>query len=159
MVFLCCDNRTVASSFIAADQDQCNDALEPIFGKRHGCDTETTFCFPSMSNGSTIIPGSYTCLCNFGYYVPNQTLQGFEGRKIESGIGNFTCTRCPGGCSNCDENGQCNFGDGQDSTLSMETLLRASIGAILGASMLCCFVLAAIVFRQRKCKVNFLNKI
>lgn len=106
-----------------------------------------------MSNGSTIIPGSYTCLCNFGYYVPNQTLQGFEGRKIETGIGNFTCTRCPGGCSNCDENGQCNLGDGQDSTFSMETLLRASIGAILGASMLCCLVLGVIVFRQRKCKV------
>lgn len=27
--------RTVASSFIAADQDACIDALEPIFGKRH----------------------------------------------------------------------------------------------------------------------------
>lgn len=31
--FLLC--RTVASSFIAADQDACIDALEPIFGKRH----------------------------------------------------------------------------------------------------------------------------
>lgn len=30
--FIC---RTVASAFIAADDDPCNDALEPIFGKKH----------------------------------------------------------------------------------------------------------------------------
>lgn len=34
----------------------------------------------------------------------------------------------------------------------MEILLKASIGAVLGACILCCVVLAAIVFRQRKCK-------
>ena len=39
-------------------------------------------------------------------------------------------------------------------TVSMENLLKASIGAILGACMLCCLVLAAIVMRQRKCKVR-----
>lgn len=34
----------------------------------------------------------------------------------------------------------------------MEILLKASIGAVLGACILCCMVLAALVFRQRKCK-------
>lgn len=39
----------------------------------------------------------------------------------------------------------------------METLMKATIGAILGACMLCCLVLALIVFRQRKCKVSSLQ--
>lgn len=34
----------------------------------------------------------------------------------------------------------------------MELLLKASIGAVLGACILCCMILALIVFRQRKCK-------
>lgn len=34
----------------------------------------------------------------------------------------------------------------------MELMLKASIGAVLGACILCCVVLAIIVFRQRKCK-------
>lgn len=33
MFFVVC--RTVATAFKAADDDQCNDALEPVFGKRH----------------------------------------------------------------------------------------------------------------------------
>lgn len=143
--------RTVASSFIAADEDQCNDFLEPIFGKKHSCDPETTFCFQSISNGSSSTRGAYTCICNFGYYVPNQTLQGFEGHVIEAGNGNFSCLRCPGGCPSCDKDGVCNIEETYEAG-SMEILLKASIGAVLGACILCCMVLAAIVFRQRKCK-------
>ncbi|KAG4074877.1 hypothetical protein HA402_009302 [Bradysia odoriphaga] len=143
--------KTVASSFIAADEDQCNDFLEPIFGKRHSCDLVTTFCFQSISNGSANTRGAYTCICNFGYYVPNQTLQGFEGHAIEAGNGNFSCLRCPGGCPSCDKNGVCNTEETYE-TGSMELLLKASIGAVLGACILCCMVLAVIVFRQRKCK-------
>ncbi|XP_037926728.1 probable G-protein coupled receptor 158 isoform X3 [Hermetia illucens] len=144
--------KIVASSFIAADVDQCNDALEEIFGRKHSCDRETTFCLLTESE-ATSPRGSYTCICKEAYYVPNQTLQGFLGEKVESADDseNFTCIPCPGGCSNCDQNGECLFGDEQD-IVSMETLLRASIGSILGACMLCCLVLAAIVFRQRKCK-------
>lgn len=135
---------------------------------------ETTFCFKSMSNGTINDNNSnsnsnnknnknaiaqpakaaYTCLCNFGYYVPNQTLQGFEGHVIESGDGNgnYSCIRCPGACSHCDENGACSIGEAQE-FVSLETLVRFGIGVVLGACMLCCLVLAAIVFRQRKCKV------
>lgn len=95
--------------------------------------------------------GAYTCICNFGYYVPNQTLQGFESQVIEAGNGNFSCLRCPGGCPSCDKSGVCNTEETYE-TGTMETLLKASIGAVLGACILCCMVLAAIVFRQRKCK-------
>ncbi|XP_055295866.1 probable G-protein coupled receptor 158 isoform X2 [Sitodiplosis mosellana] len=163
--------KTVASTFIAADDDPCNDALEPIFGKKHSCDTETTFCFKSLSNdttsggvgggvnavgGNTILNAfkqrsSYTCLCNFGYYVPNQTLQGFEGQDVESNAGNYTCIRCPGGCAHCNEKGECSDGEPQEYYLT-ETLLRFSIGVILGSCMFSCLILAIIVFRQRKCK-------
>ncbi|XP_031618728.1 probable G-protein coupled receptor 158 isoform X2 [Contarinia nasturtii] len=164
--------KTVASSFIAADDDPCNDALsEPIFGKKHSCDTETTFCFKSMLNdthggsGSSGVSGgsvgnkqrtSYTCLCNFGYYVPNQTLQGFDAQDMEmnggnSGAGNYSCIPCPGGCEHCNEKGECSDGEPHDYFLT-ETLLRFSIGVILGSCMFSCLILAIIVFRQRKCK-------
>ncbi|XP_055709770.1 probable G-protein coupled receptor 158 isoform X3 [Phlebotomus papatasi] len=143
--------KVVASSFIAADLDQCNDALEAIFGQKHGCDRETTFCLQGDVDVNSPRKGGYTCVCKQGFFVPNQTLQGFEGEKVESGSGNFSCIPCPGGCTECSNTGECLFGDEQDA-LSTETLFKSSIGAILGACMLCCFVLAVIVFRQRKCK-------
>lgn len=137
---------------------------------------ETTFCFKSMSNGTinnnnnnnfnsnnndnnnnnnnaNQPSAAYTCLCNFGFYIPNQTLQGFEGYQVESGGGNYTCIRCPGACSHCDENGECSIGEAPE-FISLETSLRCFIGVVLGACMLCCLALAAIVFRQRKCKVR-----
>lgn len=176
-VFMYC--RTVASAFIAADEDQCNEALAPIFGKKHSCDMETTFCLRSEPNrtidtdnnnlNSNLNSNSndnnnnkvkqptvaaYKCLCNFGYYVPNQTLQGFEGHEVESGSGgNYTCIRCPDPCTYCDENGECNDDDSHDN-VTLETFLRCCIGVVLGACILCCLILAALVFRQRKCKVR-----
>lgn len=96
---------------------------------------------------------SYTCLCNFGYYVPNQTLQGFEGQDVESNAGNYTCIRCPGGCAHCNEKGECSDGEPQEYFLT-ETLLRFSIAVILGSCIFSCLILAIIVFRQRKCKVK-----
>lgn len=117
----------------------------------YSCDTETTICLPSTN--STNPRAAYTCLCNLGYYVPNQTYQGFEGHIVETGNGNYSCIRCPNGCA-CDENGLCSTGELQELVLMEETLLHFSIGAVLGACMLCCMVLAAIVFRQRKCKVS-----
>lgn len=35
LLFFFDDFRTVASAFIAADDDPCNEALEAIFGKKH----------------------------------------------------------------------------------------------------------------------------
>lgn len=125
----------------------------------HSCDTETTFCLQSKPNDTATvgrhlhIHTSYTCLCNIGYYVPNQTLQGFEGIDIESQAGNYSCQRCPGGCMHCDSKGECSDGDTQEYFLT-ETLLRFSIGVILGSCMFSCLILAIIVFRQRKCKVQ-----
>lgn len=118
------------------------------------CDTETMICLPASN--SSVQRSAYTCLCNLGYYVPNQTYQGFEGHLIESGSGNYTCIRCPNGCA-CDENGKCSMGDLQELVLIEETLLHFSIGAVLGACMLCVLVLFAIVFRQRKSKVDVMN--
>lgn len=118
----------------------------------YSCDRETTFCFLTEFNASSP-RGSYTCLCKESYYVPNQDLQGFPSDKIEnSEYENFSCIPCPGGCSHCDQTGNCLFEEQE--LVSMETLLRASIATVLGACMLCCLVLSIIVFRQRKCKVN-----
>lgn len=146
--------KVVATSFIAADTDPCIDALDVIFGKKHNCDRETTFCFGDGEQTISSI-GSYTCVCRFGYFIPNQTNQYFSGETVESGNGNFSCQPCPGVCPII-------FEDNSESVfLSMEKLFKASIGAILGACILCCLVLAAIVFRQRKSKVinfNIKNK-
>lgn len=167
----------MASTFIAADDDQCNDYLEPVFGKRHrytifpkikihictlnllninfshlSCDMETTFCLQSIPNGSLTSRGAYTCVCNFGYYIPNRKLQGFDGQDVEKGNGNYTCIPCPNTCTTCDENGDCFLGETEDSW-SVEMLMLVSIGAVLAACILCCVILAAIVFRQRKCRV------
>lgn len=114
---------------------------------------ETTFCLQSIPNGSLSSRGSYTCVCKFGYYVPKRKLQGFDGEEVEKGNGNYTCIPCPNACHECDENGVCFYGETEDSW-SVEMLMLVSIGAVLAACILCCVVLAAIVFRQRKCRVS-----
>lgn len=125
--------------------------LIALFIYLFSCDTETTICLPASNSSNQ--RSAYTCLCNLGYYIPNQTYQGFEGHIVETGNGNYSCIRCPTGCA-CDENGLCSTGELQEMVLMEETLLHFSIGAVLGACMLCCLVLAAIVFRQRKTKVS-----
>ncbi|XP_035796202.1 probable G-protein coupled receptor 158 isoform X1 [Anopheles albimanus] len=139
--------KIVASAFIAADVDQCNDALEAIFGRRHVCDRESTFCLLSELDASKP-RGKYTCVCRPDYYIPNESIQGFSSDKNDGNITNFSCIPCPSACE-CDSAGSCNS---PDEDFSTETLMKATIGAILGACMLCCLVLALIVFRQRKCK-------
>lgn len=96
----------------------------------------------------------YTCVCKEGFYVPNETLQGFASDKIESEAGNFSCQLCPGGCIMCDKEGSCIYGNEEPEDLLTESVLRVSIGAVLGACVGCCFMLSCIVFRQRKCKVS-----
>lgn len=97
----------------------------------------------------------YTCVCKEGFYVPNKTLQGFSSDKIDNETGNFSCLACPSGCIVCDKDGSCIYGHEEPEEILSESVLRASIGAILGACVGCCFVLSFIVFRQRKCKVSF----
>lgn len=46
------------------------------------------------------------------------------------------------------------FGHEEPEDFLTESVLRASIGAILGACVGCCIVLSILVFRQRKCKVS-----
>lgn len=116
------------------------------------CDIDTTFCLQSIPNGSLTSRGTYTCLCNFGYYIPNQTLQGFDSTRVESGVGNFTCIPCPGSCRSCDQNGDCLFGD-ETETVSLERLLHVTVGAVLSVCLFVCLVLSVIVYRQRKCRV------
>ncbi|XP_053695446.1 probable G-protein coupled receptor 158 [Sabethes cyaneus] len=142
--------KIVASAFIAADVDQCNDALEAIFGRRHSCDRESTFCLMSdtADGSSSGGRGKYTCVCRDGYYIPNESFQGFTSDKNDANVTNFSCIPCPSACE-CNSAGSCNR---PDEDFSTETLMKATIGAILGACMLCCLVLALIVFRQRKCK-------
>ncbi|XP_055850182.1 probable G-protein coupled receptor 158 isoform X4 [Episyrphus balteatus] len=143
--------KIVAAAFIAADVDLCNDALEEIFGRRHGCDRNTTFCLLTETKPSTTRDG-YTCICKDSYYLPNSTLQGFTADKVEnSDYDNFSCIPCPGGCTACDQKGVCLFGEPQE-TISMENLLRITVGSMLGSCILCCLVLAVAVFQHRKCK-------
>lgn len=85
--------------------------------------------------------------------MPNETTQGFSSDKIEKDAGNFSCVPCPGGCSMCDKDGVCIFGHDEPEDILTEAVVRASMGAVLGVCVCCCFVLALIVFRQRKCKV------
>lgn len=85
-----------------------------------------------------------------GYYLPNELFQGFSSDNVERSE-NLSCIRCPGNCL-CDKNGKCLIDEQIED--SMESLLRVTIGAILSVCILCCFVLAFIVFRQRKCKVS-----
>jgi len=128
------------------------------------CDRETTFCLmtepePAEASSqsqltSAVSRAKYTCVCKEGFYVPNETLQGFTSEKVESESGNFTCLPCPGGCLMCDKDGSCMFGHDEPEDFLTESVLRASIGAILGACVGCCFGLSFIVFRQRKCKVS-----
>uniref|UniRef100_A0A182U3P2 GPR158/179 extracellular domain-containing protein n=1 Tax=Anopheles melas TaxID=34690 RepID=A0A182U3P2_9DIPT len=81
--------KIVASAFIAADVDQCNDALESIFGRRHVCDRESTFCLLSELDASKP-RGKYTCVCRPGYYIPNESIQGFSSEKDDGNITNFS---------------------------------------------------------------------
>lgn len=94
--------------------------------------------------------GKYTCVCKEGYFIPNQTIQGFASDIVEKENANYTCLRCPNSCF-CDANGVCLFGETEDG-FSSEAFLKVVIGSILGACVLCCLVLAILVFRQRKCK-------
>lgn len=97
----------------------------------------------------------YTCVCREGFYIPNETLQGFPSDKVEGEVGNYSCVLCPGECSMCDKVGSCIYGHEEPEEFLTESLLRASIGAVLGACVGCCLILAFIVFRTRKCKVSW----
>lgn len=105
----------------------------------------------------TVSRAKYTCVCKEGFYVPNETLQGFSSDKIENESGNFSCLPCPNGCVMCDKDGSCIYGNEEPNDLLTESVLRASIGVILGACVGCCFLLSIVVFRQRKCKVSLNN--
>ncbi|KAH8413524.1 hypothetical protein KR009_011969 [Drosophila setifemur] len=144
--------KIVAAAFIAADEDVCNDGLEEVFGRRHGCDRNTTFCLLT-ENKPAATRDVYTCLCRESYYLPNSTLQGFRGDLVElsEGYDNYSCIPCPGGCTNCDSNGVCLTFE-EEEVLNMDACLRLLVAIVLGACILCCVVLSVIVFRQRKCK-------
>lgn len=114
----------------------------------------------ALSSSSTISSANhakYTCVCKQGFYIPNETVQGFPSDKVESDGANFSCVPCPSGCL-CDKDGSCMFGDEPEDFIT-ESFLRATIGAILGACIGCCLILILIVFRQRKCKVSIKRKI
>lgn len=72
--------------------------------------------------------------------------------EMSEGYDNYSCIPCPAGCSSCDSTGECLYGELQEA-VSLESLLKVSVGSVLGACILCCLVLSVIVFQQRKCKV------
>lgn len=143
----------------------CNHFIssEYIILFRFSCDRETTFCLmaePEPADSASHLISSlasrakYICVCKEGFYVPNQTVQGFQSDTVEKEPGNFSCTMCPVGCPSCDSEGLCVFGSKEPEDILTESVLRATIGAILGACVCCCVGIAIIVFRQRKCKVG-----
>lgn len=153
---------------------KCNNLINLITHEIHSlfsscrhssCDRETTFCLmtepepaesapQSQLTSSALSRAKYTCVCREGFYVPNETLQGFSSEKVEADAGNFSCLPCPGGCLMCDKDGSCIYGHEEPEDFLTESVLRASIGAVLGACVGGCFLLSLIVFRQRKCKVS-----
>lgn len=112
---------------------------------------ETAVQSQSTATASRI---KYTCVCREGFYIPNETLQGFSSDKVEGEAGNFSCQPCPGGCIMCGKDGFCIYGHEEPEDFLTESLLKASIGAILGACVGCNLILAFLVFQQRKCKVR-----
>ncbi|KAH8403152.1 hypothetical protein KR222_006136 [Zaprionus bogoriensis] len=144
--------KIVAAAFVAADEDVCNDGLEEVFGRRHGCDRNTTFCLVT-ENKPAATRDVYTCLCRESFYLPNSTLQGFRGDLVElsEGYDNYSCVPCPRGCSNCDLHGDC-LTFQEEEALNIDACLRLLVAIVLAACILCCVVLSVIVFRQRKCK-------
>uniref|UniRef100_A0A6P4FQD6 Probable G-protein coupled receptor 179 n=1 Tax=Drosophila rhopaloa TaxID=1041015 RepID=A0A6P4FQD6_DRORH len=114
--------------------------------------SEYTFCLLT-ENKPAATRDVYTCLCRESYYLPNSTLQGFRGDRVElsEGYDNYSCIPCPGGCSNCDNNGVC-LTFQEEEVLNVDACLRLLVAIVLGACILCCVVLGVIVFRQRKCK-------
>ena len=81
--------------------------------------------------------------------------------EMSEGFDNYSCIPCPAGCSSCDSTGECLYGELQEA-VSLESLLKVSVGSVLGACILCCLVLSVIIFQQRKCKVctknSFFNR-
>ncbi|XP_034475109.1 probable G-protein coupled receptor 158 [Drosophila innubila] len=144
--------KIVAAAFVAADEDVCNDGLEEVFGRRHGCDRNTTFCLVTESKPMAT-RDVYTCLCRESFYLPNSTLQGFRGdlAELSEGFDNFSCVPCPGACTNCDLHGVCLTFQEEDA-LNIDACLRLLVAIVLAACILCCVVLSVIVFRQRKCR-------
>jgi hypothetical protein len=128
----------------------------------NSCDRETTFCLvtgpepalPDTTVSLAVPLPKYTCLCRAGFYVPNETLQGFASEKLDSDVANFSCLPCPGGCLTCDKDGSCSYDREEEDDFLTESVLRASIGAILGCSIFCCVLLSITVFRRRKSKVS-----
>lgn len=105
----------------------------------------------------TIPSAKYTCVCRDGYYIPNEIYQGMSSDAVEAELANFSCSPCPNACLNCNSDGSCNFGHEEPEDFLTESLLRAIIGATLGACVVCCLALSYVVFHQRKCKVSVDN--
>lgn len=73
-------------------------------------------------------------------------LSKFLAASLVNSIFYFRCLPCLGPCDNCDSSGQC---------LAVgNALIRAAIMAVQGCCLFAVLLLAIIVFRHRKCKVN-----
>ncbi|XP_015836028.1 metabotropic glycine receptor isoform X3 [Tribolium castaneum] len=140
--FVATKSNLTTALFLNLQLDQCDDNLEEIFGKRHKCDQETTYCVPQPEEN-----GGYSCFCRQGFFHPDASLswKGFPGKDIENGITNATrCGPCPSKCDVCESNGIC--------SARRDVYLKTAILSIQLGCMAITVIIALVVLKQRKTK-------
>ncbi|KAG5885164.1 hypothetical protein JTB14_037473 [Gonioctena quinquepunctata] len=132
--------------FFGVDLNQCDMELGEIFNGTHRCHEESMQCIregPGVEKS-----GRYRCICRKGFYLPsgaNLSSSGLYGEDIEAGLIDMPrCLPCPEGCEVCEPSGIC--------TARKDVYLKTVVLCIQLASMAVTFVLALVVFKQRKTK-------
>lgn len=167
--------KLVTAVFLPADTDPCiaSDALAvEIFGRRHACNRETEICIPSTTSDRN----AYACDCRPGY-IRQQPQQSLSLDPMSSSSSNSLNSSSPtalvGECIPCQLvpskslSGACNasllenYNGNLDSflseveevaSLSLESLMNATFGAIIGSCILTAMALGLLVYRKRKFK-------
>lgn len=165
--------KLVTAVFLPADMDPCiSDPLAvEVFGRRHVCNRETEICIPSPSDRN-----SYACDCRPGYirHPPQQSLTlDPSSSSLNSTSPTVLATSSGGECIPChlvpsrSLSSACNatllesYNGNLDSflseveevaSLSLESLMNATFGAIIGSCILTAMALGLLVYRKRKFK-------
>ncbi|XP_077285240.1 G-protein coupled receptor 158 smog [Arctopsyche grandis] len=137
--------RAVAGIFRPLRLDQCDSMMAKLFGGPHRCDEETTKCVSEEGRGFR--RAGYRCECRDGFYNPGAppSWRGFPGEIVELDPNDVhRCTACPEQCNTCNSAGKCG--------VQRDPLVRGALLATQAACMLITVMMAAIVFKQRKCK-------
>lgn len=167
--------KLVTALFMSADSDPCitSDLLAiEIYGRqRHACNSETEVCIPLRSHSGDFIARveSFACDCRPGYMrqpppTPSpSSSSSADNATVYSGecisclqfkngvICNSTSGNQVGGDEDVNANMELYLAE-EVAALSLETLMNATIGAIIGSCIVTSLGLSMIVYRKRKFK-------